>query len=146
MHTLPKPNQRSGVASTVTTAIAFLLAIVGTAVTPSFAEDAPVILAQAQGQGGNGNQNQSGDQDQDRNQDQDRTRDRDRDMTDADMDRIRDRLRDGSCQDVAAATDEVLGAVRLCLSTDGVRDGRCTDQIEFGVQALERTRERCGRN
>ena len=41
--------------------------------------------------------------------DQDRTRDRDRDMTDADMDRIRDRLRDGSCQDVAEATDEVLG-------------------------------------
>jgi hypothetical protein len=130
----------SGVTRTVTTAIAVLLAFGAAAVTPSFASDAPIVLAQAQGQGGSGSQDQSGDQDRDR------TRDRDRDMTDADMDRIRDRLRDGSCQEVAEATDEVLGAVRLCLSTDGVRDGSCTDRIALGVQALERTREQCGRN
>lgn len=143
MHFAPKHAPVSRALCTMTAAIAVLLAVGTAPVTPSFAGDTPIMLAQAQGQGG-GSQSQSGDQDQDR--DQDRTRDRDRDMTDADMDRIRDRLRDGSCQDVTEATDEVLGAVRLCLSTDGARDGSCADRIDLGLQALERTRQRCGRN
>jgi hypothetical protein len=138
MYPSPRLIARSSAVRTATAALAVLLAVGTAPVTPSFAGDAPIVLAQAQGQGGNGSQDQSGDQDRDRT--------RDRDMTDADMDRIRDRLRDGSCQDVAEATDEVLGAVRLCLATDGVRDGSCTNRIELGVQALERTRERCGRN
>lgn len=119
---------------TAAVSLAMFLAIGAFPLTPAFAE--------SQGQGGNSSQDQQGDQDRDQDQD----RDRDRDLTDADRDRIRDRLRDGSCQDVAEATDEALGAVRLCIATDRLRDGSCTEGIELGLEALERTRERCRGN
>lgn len=99
------------------------LAVVTTS--SAWAADDTIILAQ------------SGDQDRDRD------RDRDRLWTDADRDRIRDRLRDGTCEQVAEATDEVLGVVRPCLERDRLRDGSCMDRIGLGLEALQRTRELC---
>lgn len=107
-------------------------------VAPAFAEDGTILLAQAK--------DQDRDRDQDQTGDQDRDRDRDRDWSDADRDRIRDRLRDGSCEQVAQATDEVLGAVLPCLQRDRLRDASCMDRIGLGLEALQRTREMCRGN
>lgn len=110
-------------------------------VAPAFAgEEGTFLLAQSQ------SQDQDRDRDQDQTGDQDRDRDRDRDWSDADRDRIRDRLRDGSCDQVAEATDEVLGALRPCLDRDRLRDASCTDRIGLGLEALNRLREMCRRN
>jgi hypothetical protein len=120
------------------------------AVAPVFAGEGTILLAQAQSQGQDQDQDQDRDQDRDQDQtgdqDRDRDRDRDRDWSDADRDRIRDRLRDGSCEQVAEATDEVLGVVRPCLEGGRMRDASCMDRIGLGLEALERTREMCRRN
>ena len=113
-------------------------------VAPAFAEEGTILLAQAQDQDRDRDQDRDQDQTGDRDRDQDR--DRDRDWTDADQDRIRDRLRDGSCEQVALATDEVLGAVLPCLQRNRVRDASCRDRIGLGLEALERTRELCRGN
>ena len=101
---------------------AALAGVTVAAVAPAFAEEGAILLAQAQSQG------------------------QDRDWTDADLDRVRDRLRDGSCEQVAAATDEVLGVVRPCLEGGRMRDASCMERIRLGLEALERTREMCRRN
>jgi hypothetical protein len=116
------------------------------AVAPAFAEEGTFLLAQAQSQGQDQDRDQDRDQDGTGDQDRDRDRDRDRDWSDADRDRIRDRLRDGSCEQVAEATDEVLGVVRPCLEGGRMRDASCMDRIGLGLEALERTREMCRRN
>ena len=123
---------------------AALAGVTVAAVAPAFAGEGTILLAQAQSQGQD--QDRDRDQDQTGDQDRDRDRDRDRDWSDADRDRIRDRLRDGSCEQVAEATDEVLGVVRPCLEGDRVRDASCMDRIGLGLEALERTREMCRRN
>jgi hypothetical protein len=74
---------------------------------------------------------------------QDKDRDQDRDWSDADRDRIRDQLRDGTCQEVTEAADEVLAAIRPCLDRDRLRDESCMDRVGLGLEALQRTREAC---
>ena len=123
---------------------AALAGITVAAVAPAYAEEGTILLAQAQSQGQDRDQDR--DRDQDQTGDQDRDRDRDRDWSDADRDRIRDRLRDGSCEQVAKATDEVLGVIRPCLEGGRMRDASCMDRIGLGLEALERTREMCRRN
>lgn len=129
---------------------AVLAGVTVAAVAPAFAEEGTILLAQAQSQGQDQDRDMDRDRDQDQtsdqDQDRDRDRDRDRDWSDADRDRIRERLRDGSCEQVAAATDEVLGAVRSCLEGGRMRDASCMDRIGLGLEALERTREMCRRN
>ena len=125
---------------------AALAGITVAAVAPAYAEEGTILLAQAQSQGQDRDQDRDRDQDQTGDQDRDRDRDRDRDWNDADRDRIRDRLRDGSCEQVATATDEVLSVVRPCLEGGRMRDASCMERIGLGLEALERTREMCGRN
>lgn len=124
----------------VTAIPAALVVMAAQAVAPAFAEEGTILLAQSQ------TQDKDKDRDQDQTGDKDQDRDRDRDWSDADRDRIRDRLRDGSCAQVAEATDEVLGVVRPCLEGDRLRDASCIDRIGLGLEALERTREMCRRN
>ena len=108
------------------------------AVAPAVADEGAILLAQSQ--------DQDRDRDHDRDQTGDRDRDRDRDWSDADRDRIRDRLRDGTCEQVAEAANEILGVVRPCLEGGRLRDASCLDRIGLGLEALERTREMCRRN
>jgi hypothetical protein len=121
---------------------AALAGVTVAAVAPAYAEEGTILLAQAQSQG----QDRDQDRDQTGDQARDWDRDRDRDWSDADRDRIRDRLRDGSCEQVAEATDEVLGVVRPCLEGGRMRDASCMDRIGLGLEALDRTREMCRRN
>jgi hypothetical protein len=85
---------------------AALAGVTVVSVSPAFAEEPTILLAQSQGQDQDGNRDQTGDQD------------RDRDWSDAD----RDQLRDGSCEQVAVATHEVLGAIRPCLDGGRMRE------------------------
>lgn len=120
-------------------------ALAGLTVAPAFAGERTFLLAQAQAQAQAQDRDQDQDNDRDQTGDRDRDRDRDRDWSDADRDRIRDRLRDGSCAQVAEATDEVLRVVRPCLEGDRMREAACMDRIGLGLEALERTREMCRR-
>lgn len=122
----------------VSAALTFALACTVLPAAPALAADEPLILAQGQ--------SQDRDQDRDKDRDQDKDQDRDRDWSDADRDRIRDRLRDGSCQDVVAATDEMLAVIRSCLTQDRARDGSCQDRIDLGLEALQSMRDRCRGN
>ena len=113
--------------------VAFALVLAGIMPTAAAASDDSFVLAQAQDK----------DRDRDEDRDRDHDRDRDRDWSDADHERIRDQLRDGTCQEVTEAADEVLAAIRPCLDRDRLRDESCMDRVGLGLEALQRTREAC---
>ncbi|MBE9638799.1 hypothetical protein [Salipiger mangrovisoli] len=106
-------------------------------------EDAVLIFVQAHDRDKDRDRDRDESGDQDRDQDRDQHQLRDRDWTTADKDLLREKLRDGSCQEVMDEVEEIMEAMRPCLGDDRLNERSCAERLQLGDMAFRRMREVC---